>query len=296
MSPTTAMHPKVLLDGLAYVESPRWHDDRLWFAHWGTEEIVAVGLDGRSEVVARGAPHLGWSIDWLPDGRLLVTGEELTRHEPDGTTVRHADLSGLSRYGWNEIVVDGRGNIYVNSICFDFMAGDQPQPGIIALVTPDGEVRQVADGIEFPNGMVVTPDNSTLIVSESFAGRLTAFDIDAAGGLSNRRVWAEGIGPDSIKMDAEGAIWTHSSDTRTHTGRDGDPEGECVRVVEGGEIRERIVLDRAGFACTLGGPDGRTLFMLAAEWEGTGNVADVIARRTGQVLIAHAPAPGVGWP
>ena len=296
MSQPTVMHPKVLLDGLAYVESPRWHEDRLWFAHWGTEEIVAVDLDGKSEVVGQGAPALGWSIDWLPDGRLLVTGEELSRREPDGTMVRHADLSGLSRYGWNEIVVDGRGNIYVNSICFGFMAGEEPRPGIIALVTPDGAVRQVADGIEFPNGMVVTPDNSTLIVSESFAGRLTAFDIDGDGGLSNRRVWAEGIGPDSITMDAEGAIWTHSADTRTHTGRAADPEGECVRVFEGGEIRERIVLDRAGFACTLGGPDRRTLFMLAAEWEGTGNVDDVIARRTGQVLVADAPAPGVAWP
>ena len=296
MSQPTVMHPKVLLDGLAYVESPRWHEDRLWFAHWGTEEIVAVDLDGKSEVVGQGAPALGWSIDWLPDGRLLVTGEELSRREPDGTMVRHADLSGLSRDGWNEIVVDGRGNIYVNSICFGFMAGEAPRPGIIALVTPDGEARQVADGIEFPNGMVVTPDNSTLIVSESFAGRLTAFDIDGDGGLSNRRVWAEGIGPDSITMDAEGAIWTHSADTRTHTGRAADPEGECVRVFEGGEIRERIVLDRAGFACTLGGPDRRTLFMLAADWEGTGNVQDVIARRTGRVLVADAPAPGVGWP
>ena len=240
--------PEGAAGGPRLLESPRWHDDRLWFAHWGAQEIIAVDLEGTSEVVGRGAPGLGWSIDWLPDGRLLVTGPELTRQEPDGTMVRHADLSGLSRHGWNEIVVDGRGNIYVNSICFDFMAGGEPRPGIIALVNPAGEVRQVADGIEFPNGMVVTPDNSTLIVSESFAGRLTAFDVAADGGLSNRRVWAEGIGPDSITMDAEGAIWTHSADTRTHTGRAADPAGECVRVFEGGEIRERIVLDRAGFA------------------------------------------------
>ena len=293
---TTKTQPRVLLDGLAYVESPRWHDGRLWFAHWGTEEIVAVDLDGNAEVVGHGPPGLGWSIDWLPDGRLLVTGPELLRREPDGSMVRHVDLTGITRYGWNEIVVDGRGNIYLNSLGFDFGAGEQPTPGIIALVTPDGSARQVADGIEFPNGMVVTPDNSTLVVSESFAGRLTAFDIAADGSLSNRRVWADGVGPDGICIDAEGAIWTQSSDTRTHTGLDDAPEGACVRVREGGEELERFELERAGFACMLGGPDGRTLFMLAAEWRGIENVGEAIARRTGQVLVAEAPAPGVGWP
>jgi sugar lactone lactonase YvrE len=296
MSQSSVPEPRVLLSDLAYVESPRWHEDRLWFAHWGTEEIVAVDLDGNSEVVGHGPPGLGWSIDWLPDGRLLVTGRELLRREHDGSMARHADLSDLSRHGWNEIVVDGRGNIYVNSIGFDFGSGAEPKPGIIALVTPDGSARQVADAVEFPNGMAVTPDNSTLIVSESFAGRLSAFDIAPDGSLSNRRVWADGIGPDSICLDAEGAVWTHSADTRTHTGLDESPEGECIRVREGGEVEERIELDRAGFACMLGGPDRRTLFMLAADWRGIENVDDAIARRTGQVLVTEAPAPGVGWP
>ena len=182
--------PTVLLDGLALVESPRWHDGRLWFAHWGTGEIVAVDLAGKSEVVDHGPPKvnaaapghgLGWAIDWLPDGRLLVTGQELLRREPDGSMVRHADLSGVAEHGWNEIVVDGRGNIYLNSIRFGFLAGEPPTSGIIALVTPDGAARQVAGDLAFPNGMVITPDNATLIVSESFAGRLTAFDIAADG-------------------------------------------------------------------------------------------------------------------
>jgi sugar lactone lactonase YvrE len=296
VSQTHAPEARVLLSGLAYVESPRWHDGRLWFAHWGTEEIVAVDLDGHSEVVGQGPPGLGWSIDWLPDGRLLVTGRELMRREPDGSMVKHADLSDLSVHGWNEIVVDGRGNIYVNSIGFDFRAGAEPKSGLIALVTPDGVTRQVADGIEFPNGMVVTPDNSTLIISESFAGRLTAFDIAANGTLSNRRVWADRVGPDGISLDTEGAIWAQSADTRTHTGLDESPEGECIRVREGGEVVQRIQLDRAGFACMLGGPDRRMLFMMAADWRGIENVDDAIARRTGQVLVAQAPAAGVGWP
>jgi sugar lactone lactonase YvrE len=296
MSGPQVLETRLLLGGLAYVESPRWHEGRLWFAHWGTGEVVAVGLDGTSEVVGEGPPGLGWSIDWLPDGRLLVTGPELLRQEPDGSMVRHADLSGVADHGWNEIVVDGRGNIYLNGAGFDFLGGAAPEPGVIALVTPDGSARQVADGIDFPNGMLVTPDNSTLIVAESFAGRLTAFDIAEDGSLSNRRVWAEGIGPDSICVDAEGAVWTHSAGTRTHTGRDDSPEGECIRIREGGEVLQRIEVDRAAFACMLGGPDRRTLFVLAADWRGIEQVDQAIADRTGQVLVAPAPAPGVGWP
>jgi sugar lactone lactonase YvrE len=286
---STADGERVLLSGLVIGESPRWHEGRLWFAHWGTQEIVAVDLDGNAEVVGRGPPRLGWSIDWLADGRLLVTGQELTRREPDGSTVRHADLSAVADHGWNEIVVDGRGNIYVNGFGFDFLGDEAPRPGIIALVTPDGSARQVAEDIEFPNGMVVTPDNSTLIIAESFAGRLTAFDIAADGGLSNRRVWAEGVGPDGICIDAEGAVWT------------GSGANACVRVREGGEVQQRIELDRSPFACMLGGPDRSTLFILAQEWRMSESPGDNVDRlttgpRTGHVLTAPAPAPGAGWP
>jgi len=288
--------PRVLLDGLAYVESPRWHEDRLWFAHWGTGEVVAVDLAGRSEVVAHGPPGLGWSIDWLPDGRLLVTGPGLLRQEPDGSMVMHADLSEVADYRWNEIVVDGRGNIYVNGFGFDFLGGAPPEPGIIVLVTPDGTARCVATDIDFPNGMVITPDNSTLVISESFAGRLTAFDIGADGGLSNRRVWADNVGPDGICLDADGAVWCQAADTRTHTGRPDSAEGACIRVEEGGRVLQRIEHDRAIFAAALGGPDRRSLFMLAAEWRGTDGVESALAARTGQVLVVDAPAPGAGWP
>lgn len=288
--------PTVLLDGLAYVESPRWHAGRLWFAHWGTGEIVAVDLAGKSEVVGHGPPALGWAIDWLPDGRLLVTGKELLRQEPDGSMVRHADLSGISSFGWNEIVVDGRGHIYLNSIGFGFLAGEPPTSGIIALVTPDGAARQVAGDLAFPNGMVITPDNATLIVSESFAGRLTAFDIAADGSLSNRHVWAEGLGPDGICLDAEDAVWVQTADTFAHSGRADAPQGAVVRVREGGAVLERIEHDRAIFAAMLGDPDRTTLFLLAAEWRGIEQVYEAIAARTGQVLGSPAPVPGAGWP
>jgi sugar lactone lactonase YvrE len=289
--------PQVLLSGLAYVESPRWHDGRLWFAHWGTGEVVAVGMDGNANVAAQTpSSGLGWSIGWLPDGRMLITGEQLMRVEPDGTLVRHADLSGVADHGWSEIVVDGRGNIYLNGFGFDFLGGERPTPGVIALVTPDGRARRVAEDLAFPNGMVVTPDNSTLIVSESFAGRLTAFDIAGDGSLSNRRVWAEGLGPDGICMDAEGAIWVQTADTFTHTGRDGAPGGAVVRIREGGQVLDRIETELACFACMLGGPDGKTLFLLCADWRGIEHVKEAVADRTGQVLAAAAPAPRAGWP
>ena len=191
---------QTLLTGLGFGESPRWHEGRLWFSNWGTQEVVAVDLEGKNEVMVRVPTTIPFCIDWLPNGRLLVvSGREglLLRREPDGKLVTHIDLSSLAP-NWNEIVVDGRGNIYING-------GDFGAPGIIALVTPDGSVRQVADSIAFPNGMAVTPDNKTLIVAESHGNCLTAFDIHADGRLSSRRVWAslEGSAPDGICLDAE---------------------------------------------------------------------------------------------
>ncbi|MDQ3413051.1 MAG: SMP-30/gluconolactonase/LRE family protein, partial [Chloroflexota bacterium] len=178
---------QVLMTGIAFGESPRWHDDRLWFADWGTREVIAVDRAGHGEVIIR-MPSAPFSIDWLPDGRLLIMlGAEarLLRREPDGSLVTHADLSSVSVQPWNEIVVDGRGNVYVNTIGFDIPEGEFA-PGSIALVTLDGSVRQVADGLSFPNGMAVTPDNTTLIVAESYGNRLTAFAIEADGSLSRR--------------------------------------------------------------------------------------------------------------
>jgi len=273
---------QVLKTGIALGESPRWHDGRLWFADWVAEEVVALDLDGRGEIITQ-VRSLPFSIDWLPDGQMLITsGRKLLRMEPDGSLATHVDLSGLSEHGWNEIVVDGRSNTYINNICFDFIGGGEFAPGIIALVTPNGEVRQVADGLAFPNGMAVTPDNSTLIIAESFAGRLTAFDVADDGSLSNRRVWAElGEGGDGICIDAEGAVWTPAMKA-------------CLRVREGGEVLQRIELDRFCFACMLGGTDGKTLFMMAADWSGPENVGK--GPRTGQVVTAEAPAPGAGWP
>lgn len=278
---------QTLLTGLKFGESPRWHDGRLWVADWGAREIIAVDLKGKSEIVAR-APSFPCCIDFLHDGRLLMVSADdglLVRREPDGSVVTHADLRGLSGRTWNEIVVDGRGNAYVNGAGFDLQAGAAFAPGIVAVAPPDGAARQVADGIAFPNGMAVTPDNATLIVAESYAKKLTAFDIAADGSLANRRVWADlGDGvPDGICLDADGAVWYADV-----------PNKRCVRVREGGAVLETIALDRGGFACMLGGEDGRTLFMVVREWRGFESAAD--PSLASDVLTAQAPAPSAGWP
>src|ERR1700729_1023625 len=156
---------KLWMSGLAIGESPRWHNNRLWFCNWGTGEIIAVGLDSSSEVIAKVQTTFPFSIDWLPDGRLLVvSGPEkiLLRQEPDGHFVTHADLAGMAG-GCNELVVDGRGNIYVNASGPDPAPGQQFAPGVIILITPDGKMKKVAGGLAFPNGMAITPDNATLI-------------------------------------------------------------------------------------------------------------------------------------
>jgi sugar lactone lactonase YvrE len=286
--PNVAPEVRTLMTGLAMGESPRWHEDRLWLSDWGAQEIIAVDLTGNSEVVTCVPFGLPFCIDWLRDGHLLiVSGRErlLLRREPDGSLVSHADLRPLSDHGCNEIVVDGRGNAYVNGGGFD--RPGQKASGIVALVTPDGSARQVADGISFPNGMAVTPDNSVLIIAESHGRKLTAFDIAADGSLSNRRVWAElGDGvPDGICIDADGAVWYADV-----------PNKRCVRVREGGEMLQTVAVDRGCFACMLGGADRKTLFIIATEWRGMEKAAEVAQARTGQVLTVAVPVSGIGWP
>jgi sugar lactone lactonase YvrE len=224
--------------------------------------------------------------DWLPDGRLLVVSSSagrLLRQEPDGTLVTHADLG---RPGWNDIVVDGRGNAYVNRAGFNPMAGEEFRPGSVHLVTTDATVRQVADDIAFPNGMAVTADNSTLIVADSYRHQLVAFTVDADGGLSHRRVWADlGDGtPDGICVDADNAVWYADV-----------PNQRCVRVAEGGGVPRTIPLDRGGFACVLGGADRATLFIVAAHWRGM-TEPEPVAPGSGQVLWTRVEVPGAGWP
>lgn len=281
--------PRTVLTGLAIGESPRWHDGRLWFSNWVAQEVIAVDLDGNSEIILR-VPFstFPFSIDWLPDGRrLMCSGSDraLLRTEPDGSLVTHADTRRLSKTGWNEIVVDARGNAYVNGGGFDMMAGEPFKPGIVALVTPNGAARQVADDIHFPNGMAITPDGSTLVVAESYGRRLSAFEIAGDGSLTKRRVWAnlgDGV-PDGICFDVENALWYADV-----------PNKRCVRIREGGEVLQTVNADRGCFACMLGGSERTTLFVLAAEWRGPQAMTD--GSRTGKLLAVDVSVPGAGRP
>jgi sugar lactone lactonase YvrE len=274
---------QLLVTGRGLVEAPRWHDGWLYFSDWTAGEVVAVDDAGQTEVVAR-VESLPLCTAWLPDGRLLLVAAadgRLLRQEPDGSLPTHAELGGT---GWNDIVVDGRGNAYVNNVGFDMAADEAPRPGHVVLVTPDGAVRRVAEDLLFPNGMAVTADNATLIVAESYGTRLTAFQVDGAGGLTGRRVFAEvDEAPDGICVDAEGAVWYATV-----------PGRRCVRVAEGGRVLETVELDRGGFACVLGGPDRRTLFVTAAQWRP--DLPELVPAGSGRVYAARVTVPGAGWP
>jgi sugar lactone lactonase YvrE len=263
----------VLCAGLGLVESPRWHDGRLWFSDWIAGEIVAVDDAGAAEVMVR-HQSLPLCFDFLPDGRPVLVSNQahaLLTLEADGELARYA------------------GNAYVNSGNFEFAAGppDGPvAPGFVALVTPDGSATVVAEDISFPNGMAVSADGRTLVVADSYRHHLVAFTVAADGTLSNRRVWADlgEAAPDGICLDAEGAAWYADV-----------PHQHCVRVAEGGEVLDTVPLDRGGFACMLGGVDGRSLYVVAARWPGMAGLTGD-APWEGQVLRTDVAVPGAGWP
>ncbi len=282
---------RVLADGFTMLESGRWHDGRLWVAHWASGEILAVDLDGRVERMADGPPGYGWSFDWLPDGRRLTTGPTLVVSDADGRDEPYGHLADLAPHGWNEIVVTSGGDVYLNGFEFDLAGGGAPKPGIVALVHPDGSSRVVTDGLQFPNGMALTPDGRTLLVSESFAGRIAAFDIAADGSLTGRRAWAEGVAPDGICVDAEGAVWSGAADIQMLGAGPDAPGGAAIRVREGGEITDRVEFDRPGFSYALGGPAGRTLFALTTQWRGFDQIDANAAERTGRILAVEVTVP-----
>ena len=281
----------VLCTGYGLVESPRWHEGRLWFSDWTGGQIVAVNDTGATEVVVEHR-SLPMCFDFLPDGRLvLVSNAEraLLTLESDGRLVPYADLAPLSSYGCNDVVVDGLGRIFVNSPNFDFAAGPPEgdvQPGRVGLVTSDREVRVVAEDLAFPNGMAVTADGDTLVVADSYRHHLVGFTIGGDGSLSDRRVWAD-LGdhnPDGICLDAHGAAWYADV-----------PHQVCERVAEGGEVLDTVDLDRGGFACMLGGNATPALYVVAAVWPGAAGLM-THTEWDGQVLRQPVEVPGAGWP
>jgi sugar lactone lactonase YvrE len=275
---------RTLLEGLRFPEGPRWHDGAFYFSDMHAGQVLRISADGKAETVAE-VPNDPSGIGWLPDGRMLVVSmkdRRLLRQEPDGL-VEVADLSSVATWHCNDMVVDAAGRAYVGNFGFDLHAGGAPRKAAMALVHPDGRIETAAEDLSFPNGTVITPDGKTLIVGESFGGCLTAFDIDADGRLSNRRLWAqlEGAVPDGICLDADGGIWVASP-----------VSASLLRVLEGGEVTDRIAVETQAFACMLGGEDGRTLHICTA---GDSDPAKT-GVRDGKIEVVEVDVPRAGLP
>ena len=277
---------KLLIDGLAFAEGPRWHEDRLWISDMHSQQVLAIDLDGNAETICRVEQDPS-GLGWLPDGTLLVVSMRDRRllRLVGGKLELVADLSALAGFHCNDMVVDTQGRAYVGNFGFDLhQQGAEFRKAELILVTPEGEARVVADDLAFPNGTVITPDGRTLIVGESFGARMTAYDIADDGSLSGRREWAklEGAVPDGICLDAEGAIWVASP-----------VSGEVLRVRKGGEVAARVSVSAQAFACMLGGPDRRRLFIAVAEDSQPETCRE---KRSGRIEFVDVDVPGAGLP
>jgi sugar lactone lactonase YvrE len=276
---------KVLLDGLMFTEGPRWHDGKLFLSDMHAHKVMSVDLEGKAQTVVE-VPTWPSGLGWLPDGRMLIvsmTDRKVLRLDPDGLKT-HADLDTLASFYCNDMVVDGKGRAYVGNFGYDLLSGAPQKPAELILVNPDGSARVAADGFDFPNGTVISPDGKILVVGESMGHRLTAFNIQADGSLTNRRPFAD-LGeavPDGIALDAEGAIWVASPMSK-----------ELLRVRDGGAVAERLKFDTMPIACALGGPDRRTLFMLTSD----SIDPDVCrAKKTSKIWFKEVAVAGAGWP
>jgi sugar lactone lactonase YvrE len=276
---------EVLLDGLKFGEGPRWHDGKLWFSDFYAHRVATVGLDGRDETIVE-VPQRPSGLGWTLKGELLVVSmldRRVLRF--DGKALHlYADLAALAPGLCNDMVVDAAGRAYVGNFGYDRHNNAPPRNTRIIRVDPDGRAASVGGEIHFPNGMVIAPDGRTLIVAETFAHRLGAFDVGADGALANYRVFAalDGVYPDGICLDAEGAVWVT------------DARGQRVlRVLPGGRIAQAVDTgERRSFACILGGPDRRTLFVIT----NTGSGPAMAEKSDGRIETIRVDVPGAGLP
>lgn len=279
---------KVLADGFVFLEGPRWHDGRLWFSDMWGHAIYNITEDGEVSRVAE-ISNRPSGLNFLPDGRLVAVSmadrKLLAVDTQSGALSDYADLSPLVGADINDSVVDSAGNIFVGNFGYDLMGGAEPALANLVRVAPNGSVTVAAEGLNFPNGSVITPDGGTFICAETFANCLSAFTLGADGSLSSRRVWAQ-LGehtPDGICLDSEGAIWVSSFGA-----------GEFLRVAEGGEILETIAAPgKRAVACNLGGADGRTLFAITYE----GEIEDIAnGGKNGRIETCRVDVAGAGSP
>ena len=276
--------PDILIDGLLFGEGPRWHQGALWLSDMHAQQVLKVSSDGTKEVIVEIANDQPSGLGWLPNGDLLIvsmTDRALLRY--DGYELaHHADLSELASWYCNDMVVDHQGRAYVGNFGFDLHNNAPMKTAELICVEPNGEARVVAEDLSFPNGTVITPDGQTLIVGESFGGKLTAFTIQENGDLKAPRTWAdlpEGSVPDGICLDADGGIWCASPTSN-----------ECLRIIEGGEVTHRIELERLGIACMLGGDK---LYVLTST---SSHPDECKERKDARIEIYDAPHPGAGLP
>jgi sugar lactone lactonase YvrE len=295
---------RTVLDGWSYLECPRWHDGRIYVSDFYTGQVLAAGVDGGEPQPVAHVPEQPSGLGWLPDGSLVVVSmrdRRLLRVRAAGVEPElHADLSELAPWHLNDMVVDAAGRAFVGNFGFDLMSGAPIRATNLIRVDPDGGATVVADDLRFPNGTVIFPDGTTLVVAETLAGRLTAFDVGGDGALSNRREWAVlsevpdsddmgellasgAIAPDGLALDADGAIWVADA-----------LGGRAIRVREGGEIVDEVSAGGLGiFACGLGGDDGRTLLLCAAP---SFAEHERRAAREAQLLACEVEVPRAGWP
>ena len=282
---------EVLIEGITFTEGPRWHDGRLYFSDFFTHRVLAVDTEGNMETIVE-TPEQPSGLGWSPDGSMLIVSmnDQKLLSFSNGELSEVADLSQLATHFCNDMVVDKKGNAYVGNFGFDLHAGEPIKPTNLILVRLGEEPCVVAENVFFPNGTVITPDDKTLIVGETFASCLTAFDINEDGTLANRRVWAdlrsieEGYTPvpDGICLDAEGAIWVASPSTN-----------DVIRVQEGGALLDKVEVDRGAFACMLGGENGNTLFISTAN---DSTEETCLKERSARIEVIGVDVPRAGLP
>jgi sugar lactone lactonase YvrE len=278
MSKRVTLKTEVLLDGLKFPESPRWHDDKLWFVDMDTYKVMTVDINGNTETILNLSNQIS-GIGWLPDKRLLVVSmgdNTLLRLDPDGVNIV-VDLNKFGTVLCNDMIVDKKGRAYIGNFGFDYFNDKPFAPTKLILVEPNGDARVVADNMAFPNGTVITPDDQTLIIAETFAAQLTAFDIMEDGSLTGRRVWAnlKSLAPDGICLDAEGGIWIAAPGRR-----------RVARVLEGGQITHIVRVENDAYACMLGGLECKTLFVATSKH----------TRDAGKIEFVEVDIPGAGLP
>ena len=283
---TDIINTETLVNGLCFGEGPRWHNGRLYFSDMHGNTVYAADTSGELETIVRLEDDEPSGLGWLPDGRMLIVSMRNRKLLVlDGNELSEfADLSGIATYHCNDMVTDLKGRSYVGNFGYDLHNDAEFQKAELILVHPDGRTALAADDLAFPNGTVITPDEKTLIVGESFGARLTAFDIQPDGTLLNRREWAkiDGAVPDGICLDEAGGIWVASP-----------VSNEVLRIIEGGEVTDRVKIENQAYACMLGGQDGKTLFIMTSR---SSHPAQCKTEKSAAVEFVTVKHAGAGLP